>query len=624
MKNQTTKQKKQSNTRLILSYVVPCLPLFAAAFALSILNTVCQSLIPQVIRVGVDGVLGQDESKIPAVFRGLFAGTDSVGRMLLYCAIAIVIIAAVNIIGNYGARVMSTKGSEKFVKSLRDSLFDHIQHLPFSWFVKESTGDIIQRCTSDVETIQQFVTQQLIEVIRIIFLIVFYMAIMFRMNVTISAAALAFIPVIVGYSFIFFKKIAARFRDADVAEGQLSTLVQEDLTGVRVVRAFGREPYEQKRFDEKNTHFADLWIRLGQLLSVYWSTGDLISGAEVLTVTVLGIYEAVSGRITVGEYITFISYNASLTWPIRSLGRIVAMMSRAGVSIDRIAYILNAEEEKDLPQTVTADMHKDIVFDHVSFRYEGGGPVLKDVSFTIPAGKTFAILGNTGSGKSTLIHLLDRLYELPEDCGKITIGGVDIRRLPADYLRSHIGVVLQEPFLFSGTIRDNICITEDTPDENAMREAARIACVDSAITSFTDGYDTVVGERGVTLSGGQKQRVAIARMLVEKAPVMIFDDSFSAVDTETDAMIRESLKESMGDATVILIAHRVTTLMQADTILVLENGQVAEMGTHSELVRIPGGIYHRIYDIQMGNEDSAENAGEDAPGGEGTAEEVKQ
>ena len=602
--------KKQSNARLILRYVVPCLPLFLAAFALSILNTVCQALIPQVIRVGVDGVLGQNAAKIPAMFRPLFSGRDlsDIPAMLLLCALTIVVIAAVNITGNYGARVMTTKGSEKFVMLLRNSLYDHIQHLPFSWFVKEATGDIIQRCTSDVETIKGFVTQQLLEVIRIVFLITFYMIIMFRMNVRISLAALAFIPVIVGYSFVFFTKIAHRFREADIAEGQLSTLVQEDLTGVRVVRAFGREPYEQKRFDEKNSRFSNLWIRLGQLLSVYWSTGDLISGTEVLVVSLIGIFEAVKGTITVGEYITFISYNASLTWPIRSLGRIVAMMSRAGVSIDRIAYILNAQEEKDLPETKRTDMRGDIVFDHVSFQYEGGGPVLKDVSFTIPAGKTFAVLGNTGSGKSTLIHLLDRLYDLPENGGRITIGGVDIRDLPAETLRKNIGMVLQEPFLFSGTIRDNICITEDTPDEKEMRRVSEIACVDSAIESFTNGYDTVVGERGVTLSGGQKQRVAIARMLMEKAPVMVFDDSFSAIDTETDAKIRTSLKSSMGDSTVILIAHRVTTLMQADTILVLEDGRVAEMGTHADLMKIPDGIYHRIYDIQMGREDQEDTA----------------
>ncbi len=595
------KQQKTSKSRLIFRFVRPCLTLFILALVCSALNTVFQSLIPQVVRIGVDGILGGDISKIPDwVLHMIPEETISAnpGQMLTLAAAAIMLIALANAAASYASRVVTAKGSETFVKSMRDRLYAHIQRLPYSWHIRHQTGDIIQRCTSDVDMVRNFVTGQLVEVFRITFLIVFYMIIMFSMNVKITLIAAAFIPVVLLYSGYFFSKIAARFREADEAEGALSTMVQENLTGVRVVRAFGREAYERKRFDEKNETFSNYWINLGKFMSMYWAVGDMITGIQILTVVCLGVTAAVSGDITVGEFMTFVAYNASMAWPIRSLGRIVSEMSKAGVSIDRLAYILEAKEEEDQPEALCPPMNKDIVFDHVSFSYAEGGPVLKDVSFTIPAGKTFAILGNTGSGKSTMMHLLNRLYELPERSGSITVGGVDIRTIQAEYLRSHVGLVLQEPFLFSGSIKENVGITQDTTEMEDIQEACEIACVDSAIDSFTDGYETIVGERGVTLSGGQKQRVAIARMLMQHAPVMIFDDSLSAVDAQTDAMIRHSLKKRMKGATVILISHRVTTLMQADCILVLEDGKVAEMGTHEELLENHG-IYRRIYDIQM-------------------------
>ena len=296
-----------------------------------------------------------------------------------------------------------------------------------------------------------------------------------------------------------------------------------------------------------------------------------------------------------------------LIWPVRQLGRVISEMSKAGVSVDRIMYIMNAPAEQDKPNALTPDMHGDIVFDHVSFGYEGSVAIVHDVSFRIPHGSTFGILGATGSGKSTLMHLLNRLYELPPENGKITIGGVDIADMKASWVRKHIGMVLQEPFLFSRTIAENIGITHRDMSMEEIRRAAQIACVDDAIAEFANGYDTVVGERGVTLSGGQKQRTAIARMLTQQAPIMVFDDSLSAVDSETDAKIRQALHQNLGDSTVILISHRVTTLMQADCIMVLDQGRIAEMGTHDQLMK-KGGIYRRIYDLQM----DAGKEGEDA------------
>ena len=602
-------KKKAGKAALIFRFLKPCLPLMLTGLFFSAMITVCQAFIPQVIRISVDGVLGSDLSKIPELVKAFLSEEtirENPGKMLTIAAFAVILLAAINIAANYYSKVFAAKGSESFVKGMRDQLYDHIQKLPYSWHVKNQTGDIIQRCTSDVDVVRNFVTNQLMEVFRIIFLIVFYMVIMFSMNVKISLIAVSFFPIVILYSGYFFSKIAQHFQEADEAEGILSSVVQENLTGVRVVRAFGRESFERKRFDEKNERFAGLWIYLGKFLSLYWSIGDLITGIQILTVICMGVLFTVDGNLTVGEFIAFVSYNSSMAWPVRSLGRIISEMSKAGVSIDRIAYILDEKEEEDRPGVTKPAINKDIVFDKVNFKYEEGVAVLKDVSFTVPAGKTFAILGNTGSGKSTLVHLLNRLYDLPDGCGKITIGGVDIRDIDRQYLRSQIGMVLQEPFLYSGSIKENVGITMESSAFDDIREACEIACVDSAIDSFTDGYETIVGERGVTLSGGQKQRVAIARMLVEHTPVMIFDDSLSAVDAQTDAMIREALKKRMAGTTVILIAHRITTLMQADCIMVLEDGAVAEMGSHEQLMEHHG-IYRRIYDIQMNTQLDADS-----------------
>ena len=599
--------QKSKAYAVVFRFVKENLWLFGLGLLCSMLNTAFNSLTPQIIRMTVDSIIGSEE--LPGWFTALGLQRllqGDTARVLLLAATAVLAAAILSGVFSFLARINTARASENAIKSLRDALYGHIQKLPFSWHTAHQTGEIIQRCTSDVEVIRNFVSAQMVEVFRIVFLIVMTMAIMFSMNVKISLVVAVFIPIIALYSFFFSSKISKRFMDADIAEGKLSSTVQENLTGVRVVRAFGRENFEIERFDERNNHFADLWIRLGHMMTTYWSTGDFIMALQVLTVICVGTVSAVNGEITLGEFLAFVSYNATLTWPVRSLGKILAEMSKTGVSLERVSYILLAEPEHDPPRALQPPMDRDISFEHVTFGYENQKPVLDDVTFTIPAGSTFAILGGTGSGKTTLMHLLNRLYDLEPGCGRITIGGVDISRIGRGYLRKNVAIVLQEPFLFSRTIRENIGITAQERERDAMleyvRAAARSACVDEAIEGFAQGYETVVGERGVTLSGGQKQRVAIARMLTQNAPVMIFDDSLSAVDAETDAKIRQQLKEKMGSATTILISHRITTLMQADRILVLDNGRVADLGTHEELIARPG-IYRDIYEIQMNNAD---------------------
>jgi ATP-binding cassette subfamily B protein len=321
-----------------------------------------------------------------------------------------------------------------------------------------------------------------------------------------------------------------------------------------------------------------------------------------MLVVIFGAYFCIHGSLTEGEYIAFISYNSMLVWPIRQLGRMISEMSKAGVSIDRVFYIMDSPVEEDDADAVDAPMDGDICFEHVSFAYDNGPEILRDISFTMKAGTTLGILGGTGSGKSTMMLLLDKLYDLPEENGRITIGGTDIRKIRRSHLRRNIGMVLQEPFLFSRTVAENIAIASSQPDMDKVRAAAAAAALDETITDFARGYDTLVGERGVTLSGGQKQRAAIARMLIQDVPIMIFDDSLSAVDTQTDAKIRNAISQRFGSASVILISHRITTLSAADQILVLDQGRIAEQGTHEQL-KAAGGIYQKIYETQTGSQE---------------------
>ena len=575
--------------QLILRYFKGAKKYFLAAVIASLITTVFNALTPQIFRFTIDSVLEGNDYPYLAEHLWIMA--------LILVGVALFSGAAM-----YVSRYHTAKAGENFAKNMRDALFAHVQKLPMKWHDKHQTGDIIQRCTSDVEVIRNFVVTQLLEVFRTVFLVVVSFSIMVSMNVKLSFVVLLFVPLVVAYSGIFYRLIARRFTDADEAEGALSTVVQENATGVRVVRAFGREKFEMERFREKNDIFANLWIRLGTLSGLYWGVGDLITGLQVVTIIVMGAVEAVHGTITVGEFIAFASYNTTLVWPIRGLGRILSDMSKAGVSFERVDYIIRAVEEAYQEENREENRSFDIRFSHVNFAYEDGHPVLSNLDFSIPQGSTLGILGGTGSGKSTLVQLLNRLYELQEGQGEITLGGKSIREIPLEWLRNNIGIVLQEPFLYSRTIKENIAASVPDATMEEIRQAAKIACVDDTIMSFPDGYDTLVGERGVTLSGGQRQRVAIARMLLQKAPIMIFDDSLSAVDSQTDAKIRKALSESCKNATVILISHRITTLMGADQILVLNQGKIQEQGTHEELISREG-IYHQVYEIQMSQDD---------------------
>ena len=589
------KEKFPTKLKLVLYFLQGSKKYFFLSIIFAILSSLFDLINPKIIGFTVDAIIGDAPKQLPA-FLSSFLSIDMLKGNLLLVAALVMLVALIGAICRYLFSLMNSTGAETLVMTMRNRLFEHIEHLPFAWYVKNPTGDLIQRCTNDVEMVKNFLSEQLTGMFRIIVMLVIGLTFMSSISVKLMLVALVFLPIIVLYSLFFHNKLAATFAVADEEEGNLSSIAQENLTGVRVVRAFGRERYEKARFEKQNDIYTAAYMKLSALMSAFWSIGDGISGLQVFVIVVLGTLAVYHGEMTPGNFIAFISYNAMLVWPIRRLGRVISEMSRAGVSIDRIRYIMNAQEEVNIAKPLKPDMHQDIIFDHVTFRYDEQGPdIIKDVSFAIEKGSTIGILGGTGSGKSTLMYLLDRLY--PVTKGKITIGGVDIRDIDSDYLRSNIGLVLQEPYLFSRSLKDNIAIANDKAQFADIEEASRIASLDHAINHFKHGYDTFVGERGVTLSGGQKQRTAIAQMVIQHAPVMIFDDSLSALDAETDAKIRHALKTATGQATVILISHRITTLMNADQILVLNHGKIAEVGTHEELYK-QNGIYKKICDIQ--------------------------
>ena len=602
MQKTTEANIKRSQTKLLLQFLEGSKLLFVLSILSSALMTLVDMLNPQIIRGTIDNAIGGKESQFPEWVNSIvedLGGFSHIGQNLWIPALAIACLGLIRVAAQFGTTMLNTAGSEVLVKNMRDTLFSHISRLPYAWHMKNSTGDIIQRCTTDVDRMRTFVAEQLTTVFRITILIAMSLYFMFSMNVKMAIIATVPIPIILAYSVLFRKEMHTGFKECDENEGLVSNIVQENLTGVRVVRAFANEKLEKERFKKQNDYYCSLWVHMGHVIGKFFSIQDILCGLQILLVTVFGAVLAVKGEMTSGEYVAFVSYNGMLSFPIRRLGRMLSEMAKAGVSLDRLAYIMDSEEEHDRPGAADYDMTGDIRFEGITFCYEEGHDILKDINIEIPAGSTLGILGGTGSGKSTLMLLLDKLYDIPEGRGRITIGGVDIRDIRTQHLRKNIAMVLQEPYLFSKSLKDNIGIANEHLQLKDIERAAEAACLTEAIEGFSEGYDTFVGERGVTLSGGQKQRTAIARALTQDAPIMILDDSLSAVDNKTDARIRASLEERFGTATIIIISHRITTLSKADKVVVLDKGRITEQGTPEEL-KTAGGIYQKIYEIQLG------------------------
>lgn len=560
-----------------------------------ILSLYCASIVTSYT---LDWVLLGKEPSIPEPLFLWLKSLGPISRNYWVCGAFFFLFTVLEGLFIFLRRKNIAKGAERMAKSMRDMLYRKLNAVPYDYHKHVSTGDLVQRCTSDVDTVRKFVTNQLMEIVRIVVMFGIAAGLMFAIRWEMALISMIVMPILTVSSFLYFRYVRKYFTEVDEAEGALSTAVQENLTGVRVVRAFGQQRAEYDKFTRLNTDFCKKNIRLVHLLGFYWGSSDAIGYLQIALSLVFGIlfYFRTNGEFSLGDIYLFLSLTSRLTWPVRQLGRVLADMGKATVSLDRLNEIMNAEDENEPGKAISdCSLNGDIVFTDVSFGYDTPNDVLDDISFTAKAGQTIGILGSTGSGKSSLVQLLQRLYTVTG--GEITINGTPINDIDHALLRRNIAIVLQEPFLYSRTIRENIMLTAPDATEAEMFEAAREAAVHDVIEKFADGYDTVVGERGVTLSGGQQQRVAIARALMQKAPIMIFDDSMSAVDTETDAKIRDSLRRHHGSGILFIISHRITTLCEADHILVLDHGRLVQQGTHSELIREEG-LYRRIAEIQ--------------------------
>jgi ATP-binding cassette subfamily B protein len=493
---------------------------------------------------------------------------------------------------------LAAKTSESVTRRLRNYLFDHLQRLPYAYHAEAQTGDLISRSTSDVDAINRFFSEQAIGIGRILLMFIVNIIALLELNTKLALISIIAIPLILGVSVFFFSKVSKAYEEYQEQEATLSSRLQENLTGVRVVKAFARQGYESYKFDRENWEKYRLGKKLLTIHSIFWPISDIICGLQMLGSFFAGAIMAVNGEITVGTYIAFTALVVWIIWPMRGLGRLIVQTSTGMVSYKRVAHILEQDREPLLEGSYTpeGDVRGELVFDHVYFEYEKDNPVLEDISFVCNPGNVIALLGSTGSGKTSLVNLLPRFYDPTQ--GVIKLDSVDITEYPRKYLRSQIGIVEQEPFLFSRSIKENITygVHREVSDEEVI-QAAKFAAIHDVIETFPKGYETLVGERGVTLSGGQKQRVAIARALLKNPRILILDDSTSSVDTETEAQIRGALDHLMTDRTTFIIAHRIQSVMKADLILVFDKGKIIQNGTHDELIKVEG-MYREIFDIQ--------------------------
>lgn len=554
-----------------------------------------RTLTPLFIQHVVDVTFGFETSNLPGFIQPLLVGDTLRVELLLIASVSIGF-TAVRMLLIFTRRVIHAHFVETTAYKMRNKLYGHLQNLSYEYHTHAETGDLIQRVTTDVETYTTFIGEQLVEVVRMASLMAFALFQMAQMSPLMTLVSSIIAPVIFMLSFIYFKRVKTVFKDVEEAEGSMTTTVQESMTGVRVVKAFNNEIYEVNKFQGKSEDFRDKTFHLIHLMAWFWGGTDfLIFGQYALTASI-GIVQVLNGNLQTGQFIAFLSLLGLIVWPIRQLGRIIADFGKTSVALDRIESILEAPSEHENDAARTLDITGHIVFKNVSFQFSDDTKhLLNDISLEIKPGERVALIGRTGSGKSTLLKLLLRLY--PIDQGTIEIDGVPIEQINKKHLRSEMGMVLQEPFLYSRSVYDNIAIMNRKLPKERILNAASTASVHTDIKQFERGYDTVVGERGVTLSGGQKQRLAIARMLLDPKPVLMFDDSLSAVDTETDRRIREALETTFKKSTVIMITHRITTAMEADKIFVLDEGKIVQKGTHESLIK-EAGMYRRLWAIQ--------------------------
>lgn len=554
------------------------------------LGAIARTVSYLLLRYFVDDVLGQS----PSISTMLLIALGFLGLALFQGGFTFL------------SGTLAAQTAEGIAKRLRNYLFDHVQRLSFTYHDRTPTGELIQRSTSDVDALRRFFSDQAIGVGRILLLFVVNLTAIISLNLQLALLSILVVPLIVAISFFFFRKISKIYESYQEQEAILSTRLQENLTGVRVVKAFARQTHERDKFDRENWEKFQRGKRFLSMHSLYWPTSDILAGFQMLLGIGVGALMAMNGIITVGTYLAYSGMIVWIIWPMRNLGRLIVQMSTGMVSYGRVIEVIRQERE---PMEVgykapKGELRGEVVFTDVCFAYTESDHTLDNISFHCNPGQSVALLGSTGSGKTTLVNLLPRFYEYSS--GSLTLDGIELKKYSRQFLRQHIGIVEQEPFLFSRTISENIIygVNREVSSEE-IEDAARAAAIHESILSFPNGYDTLVGEKGVTLSGGQKQRVAIARALLKDPCILILDDSTSSVDMETEGIIRQALRRLMQGRTTFIIAHRIQSVMEADLILVLDGGRIVQRGTHEQLIVQPG-IYQRIHDMQTRIADALE------------------
>ena len=539
------------------------------------------------LRFFVDDLLGKGRTDFPLLLIGL----GFVGLALLEGGFT------------FSGGRLAARTSEGITMRLRNYIYDHLQRLSFTYHSNRGTGELVQRASSDVDTIRRFYSEQAIGIGRTVLLFVINLTALLYLNWQLALLSIIAVPIILATSILFFRKIATAYEAYQEQDAMLTTALQENLSGMRVVKAFARQDYERDKFEAVNWGKFRRGRQLLLMHSLYWPSSDVICGLQMLGGLLIGALMTLSGTISLGTYLAYIGLLMWILWPLRNLGRLIAQASSAMISYGRVAEVIREEREPLMEgiYTPSGNLRGEVIFQGVSFDYGPDNVVLDDISFEAAAGQTVALLGPPGSGKSSLVNLLPRFHGFTS--GSITLDGIDINNYPRHYLRNQIGIVAQESFLFSRTIRENVVygVERDVPDA-AVEEAARAAAIHDSILGLPDGYNTLVGEKGVTLSGGQKQRIAIARTLLTDPHILIMDDATAAVDAETEVAILGSLEQLTAGRTTFIIAHRIHTVMNADMILVLDRGRIIQRGTHAELAAQTG-YYSRIFELQIRIED---------------------
>lgn len=554
--------------------------------------------VPLVGSVGLD-LLSRPAAELGHV-AGWLDGTSAwelPGGHLPATAGLMVLLAGLGGLFNYWRGAWSARACETIACNIRTGLYGHIGRLPCSYHDQADRGDLLQRCSSDVETVRLFLADQVLLIGRCLLMLGIGIPIMLSVQPWMTAIALATLPILVVFGVVFFRAVQRRFLEADQAEGRMTEVINENLNGIRVVRAFARQGYEIEKFDRANHDYRDRSERVVRSMAWYWSLSDLLCVGQLATVIAVGSYGVLSGWLSAGELYLFIACVSQYLWPMRQSGRVLSETGKALVALGRIDEIL-AEAEEAAPEAAVdlpAPARGEIELRNVHFAYRAGRNVLHGLNLHIQPGETVALLGPSGCGKSTIISLLLRFYD--GYTGSILLDGRELSRIPRELVREQFAVVMQEPFLYARSIAANILQARSSADQRELEDAARIACVHETIAGFSAGYQTVVGERGVTLSGGQRQRVAIARAILREAPILVLDDALSAVDTHTEQLILQALRARRGRQTTILIAHRLSTLMLADRIAVVQEGRITQLGTHGQLAAQPG-LYRQLWQIQ--------------------------